>query len=104
MALVLLQVSATWATAASEAKTLKIGALFGVTGFFAVREVPGYNRLKIAADMINEQCGITVDGQEYKIEIVLEDCKSAMDGVTAAGNKLIYYHQYPLPLDIHDSR
>ena len=90
LALVLLQVSATWATAASEAKTLKIGALFSVTGFFAVREVPDYNQLKIAADMINEQGGITVDGQEYKIEIVLEDCKSAMDGVTAAANKLIY--------------
>jgi ABC-type branched-subunit amino acid transport system substrate-binding protein len=90
LALALLLVPATGASAASKAKTLKIGALFSVTGFFSVREVPDYNQAKIAADMINEQGGITIKGQKYMIELVLEDCKTAMDGVTAAANKLIY--------------
>jgi branched-chain amino acid transport system substrate-binding protein len=44
----------------------------------------------IAADIINENGGITVNGQKYNVEIVLEDCKSTMDGVTAAANKLVF--------------
>jgi len=78
------------ASAESDAKTLQIGALLSVTGFFSVREVPDFNQAKIMMEMINEQGGISVKGQKYKIELVLEDCKSTMDGVTAAANKLVY--------------
>lgn len=73
-----------------EAKTLNIGMLLSVTGFFSVREVPDLNQTKIAADIINEQGGITVKGQQYRIELIVEDCKSAMDGVTAAANRVVY--------------
>jgi branched-chain amino acid transport system substrate-binding protein len=71
------------------AKTLQIGALLSMTGFFSVREIPDYNELLICADIINENGGITVNGQKYNIEIVVEDCKSTMDGVTAAATKLV---------------
>jgi branched-chain amino acid transport system substrate-binding protein len=74
----------------SEAKTLNIGMLLSVTGFFSIREVPDLNQTKIAADIINEQGGITVKGQQYKVELFVEDCKSSMDGVTAAANRLVY--------------
>jgi branched-chain amino acid transport system substrate-binding protein len=74
----------------SDAKTLNIGMLLSVTGFFSVREVPDLNQTKIAADIINEQGGITVKGQQYRIELIVEDCKSAMDGVTAAANRVVY--------------
>lgn len=69
-------------------QTLKIGALFSLTGFFSVREIPDYNQALICADIINEQGGITVNGQKYKVEIVAEDCKTTMDGVTAAATRL----------------
>jgi branched-chain amino acid transport system substrate-binding protein len=78
------------ALAKSEAKTLRIGMLLSVTGFFTVREVPDMNQTKFAADMINEQGGITVKGQKYQVELIVEDCKSTMDGVTAAANRLVY--------------
>ena len=71
------------------AKTLQIGALLSMTGFFSVREIPDYNELLICVDIINENGGITVNGQKYNIEIVVEDCKSTMDGVTAAATKLV---------------
>jgi branched-chain amino acid transport system substrate-binding protein len=74
----------------SDAKTLNIGMLLSVTGFFSVREVPDLNQTKIAADIINEQGGITVKGQQYRIELIVEDCKSAMDGVTTAANRVVY--------------
>jgi branched-chain amino acid transport system substrate-binding protein len=76
-------------TPSGEAKTLQIGALLSMTGFLSTREVPDYNELLICRDIINENGGITVNGQKYNIEIVVEDCKSTMDGVTAAATKLV---------------
>lgn len=74
----------------SEVKTLSVGALFAQSGFFSARGVPDFNEAKVAEEMINEQGGITVNGQKYEVELVLEDYKSTMDGVSAATNKLVY--------------
>ena len=74
----------------SEAKTLNIGMLLSVTGFFSAREIPDYNETQIAADLMNEKGGITVSGQKYLVKLILEDCKTTMDGVTAAANRLVY--------------
>jgi branched-chain amino acid transport system substrate-binding protein len=74
----------------SEAKTFNLGMLLSVTGFFSVREVPDLNQTKFAADIINEQGGIKVKGQQYRVELLVEDCKSTMDGVTSAANRLVY--------------
>ena len=41
------------------------------------------NELILFQNMINEKGGIDIKGQKYKIEVVLEDCKSTLDGVTA---------------------
>jgi branched-chain amino acid transport system substrate-binding protein len=71
-------------------KTLQIGGLMGLTGFFTVNDTPDWNEAVIAADVMNEQGGITVNGQAYKVELVVEDIKSAMDGTTAAANRLVY--------------
>jgi branched-chain amino acid transport system substrate-binding protein len=71
-------------------KTLKIGALMSLTGWFVVNDLGGWQAIQTAAEMINDQGGVTVDGQKYNIEVVVEDCKSTMDGVTAAANKLVY--------------
>ena len=79
----------TTSTPTDEAKTLQIGALLSMTGIFSTREIPDYNQLLICADIINSNGGITVNGQKYNIEIVVEDCKSTMDGVTAAATKMV---------------
>lgn len=76
--------------APAETKTLYIGLPLGLTGFFSVREVPDLNQAQICADIINEQGGITVNGEKYVVELVAEDTKSTMDGVTAALNKLVH--------------
>jgi branched-chain amino acid transport system substrate-binding protein len=43
---------------------------------------------QIEADTINQAGGITVNGQRYNIQLVAEDAKSSVDGVTAAAVKL----------------
>jgi branched-chain amino acid transport system substrate-binding protein len=78
------------APAPAETKTLNIGLPLGLSGFFSVREVPDLNQAQICADIINEQGGITVNGQKYTVKLIAEDTKSTMDGVTAALNKLVY--------------
>jgi branched-chain amino acid transport system substrate-binding protein len=73
-----------------EAKTLRIGMILGITGMFSIREIPDLNQAQVCADMINEQGGITVNGDKYMVELVVADTKSTFDGVTAAANKLVY--------------
>ena len=74
-----------------EAKTLQIGGLMSLTGGFSgAHDIPDWSEAQIAAEMINDHGGITVNGQKYLIELVAEDCKSTMDGVTAAANRLVY--------------
>lgn len=76
--------------AAPAAKTLKIGALLSVTGWFTPHDGPDWHEVQIAADMINEKGGINIKGEKYKVELVLEDGKSTLDGVTVAANRLVF--------------
>ena len=70
-------------------KTLKIGALVCLTGWFSSYDIQtGKNEPQLVVDMINERGGIDIKGQKYKIELVPEDCKSTLDGVTAAATSL----------------
>jgi branched-chain amino acid transport system substrate-binding protein len=70
-------------------KTLKIGALVCLTGWFSSYDIQtGKNEPQLVVDMINERGGINIKGQKYKIELVPEDCKSTLDGVTEAATSL----------------
>ena len=75
---------------AAPAKKLTIGMIACLTGFFSVNDVPGAHEAQMTADMINEKGGITVKGQKYEVEVVIEDAKSTLDGVTAAANRLVF--------------
>ena len=76
--------------AAPAAKTLKIGALLCVTGWFTPHDGPDWHEVQVAADMINEKGGVSIKGEKYQIELVLEDGKSTLDGVTSATNRLVF--------------
>ena len=77
-------------TEAAEAKTLKIGGLFGLTGFFSAFDQVQAQEAQITADIINENGGIKVKGQPYNIKLITYDFKSTMDGVSAGANKLVF--------------
>lgn len=77
-------------TEAAEAQTLKIGGLFGLTGFFSGFDQVQAQEAQITADIINEGGGIKVKGQPYNINLIAYDFKSTMDGVAAGANKLIF--------------
>jgi ABC-type branched-subunit amino acid transport system substrate-binding protein len=78
---------------ASQAKTLKIGYLLCLTGWYSVFDAVEEGHVKIVAQMINDRGGLTIQGQKYNIELVGEDGKSSLDGITAGANKLAYDHK-----------
>ena len=75
---------------AAPPKKVAIGMLACLTGFFSGHDVPDFHEVQAVASMINARGGITVKGEKYQVEIVAEDCKSTLDGVTAAANRLIF--------------
>jgi branched-chain amino acid transport system substrate-binding protein len=74
--------------AAQQAKKLKIGGLICLTGWFSSMDIQMGNELLLVQDMINERGGLNIKGQKYEIELDIEDCKSSLDGVTAAATSM----------------
>ncbi len=79
----------TTTVAAGPAGTFKIGLINSVTGMMA----PGLANVSASVPLVeafvNSKGGITVDGQQYLIEIVAEDDMSTQEGAIAAAKKLI---------------
>jgi branched-chain amino acid transport system substrate-binding protein len=71
-------------------KTLKIGFLAGLTGFGSGSLKTISEGAQLAEDWINDQGGITIKGETYLVDVILEDMKGDVDGTVAAANKLIY--------------
>jgi branched-chain amino acid transport system substrate-binding protein len=74
----------------SETKTLTIGEIEPLTGMFGdiFKYVPQGEQL--AKDYINNQGGITVNGQKYTLDITTLDGKDSPDGATSAANELVF--------------
>ena len=70
-------------------KTLQIGALDALTGFMAPGELPMNEGEQLGVEWINDNGGITINGQPYLIELVTEDIKSTGEGMIAAATKLV---------------
>lgn len=82
------------AIASPEVKKFRIGVVAAMTGWYSGYSiVESNNEVLIAADLINERGGITVKGEKYQIELVVEDFKSSLDGITAATNRLVFDKQ-----------
>lgn len=71
-------------------RVLRIGSLMALTGWFVANDGPDWAQTVIAGEILNEHGGINVDGQVYKVELVVEDIKSDFNGTTAAANRLVY--------------
>lgn len=74
-------------------KTLRIGYLLCITGWYSVFDAVEEGDVKLVAQMINDKGGIKIKGETYKIELVGEDGKSTLDGIAAGANKLVYDHK-----------
>lgn len=85
--------------AAPAAGTIKVGALYGVTGGMSSIDGPGLNGFKLAAKQINEAGG--VNGQ--MIEVIAIDGKSDQTATTSAATELIEVHKVVAIGGLNDS-
>jgi branched-chain amino acid transport system substrate-binding protein len=76
--------------AAGEAKTLKIGVLASLSGWFSGYDTAQWEECQAVAEIWNEKGGLNIKGEKYMIKLLVEDNKSMLDGVTASCNKLIF--------------
>lgn len=80
------------ALAAGE-KELKIGGLFCLKGLGSEAETYVAQGSQLAVDWINQKGGLTVNGQKYKLKLIVEDMGGTADGASMAATKLAYdYH------------
>ena len=77
----------------AEAKTLKVGGLFCLTGFGSSSETYIAQGAQLSEEWFNRQGGVTIKGEKYKIKLVIEDMKGTADGAVAAATKLLYDHK-----------
>jgi|GEM_PF-1738742 len=71
------------------AGTIKIGLLLNVTGWFASNDLSNLYESQAFVDVINSQGGWDVDGQKYKLELVISDIQSDFGNVNSAAMYLI---------------
>jgi len=71
-------------------KTLKIGVLASLSGWFSGYDTAQWEECQAVAQIWNERGGLKIKGEQYKIELLVEDNKSTLDGVTASCNKFIF--------------
>ena len=76
-----------------EAKTLKIGAIWTLSGYGSEAEILMKEGAEMCRDWINEKGGITIKGEKYLIELIIEDSKASNDGAVAAAIKLVEQDQ-----------
>jgi len=75
------------------AKILKIGVTAPLTGPSSTAGIPHVRITQLAADWINGKGGVTIKGEKYKIELVIEDEKDTVDTAITAANKLVQFHK-----------
>jgi branched-chain amino acid transport system substrate-binding protein len=76
-------------TTTAQPKTFKIGAIDALTGFMSPGELPMNLGEQVFVQWLNDNGGFNVNGQQYMVELVIEDNKSTAEGSIAAATKLV---------------
>jgi branched-chain amino acid transport system substrate-binding protein len=89
-ALIIVFVVAGVTTSAKASEKLKIGAIWGLSGPGSQLQVIMRDASVLAVEWLNKKGGIKVSGQQYDVELLVEDNKNTADGSAAAATKLVY--------------
>ena len=78
------------APATAAENTLKIGSIWGLSGPGSHLGAIMRDGVELAAEWINKKGGVTVKGEKYKIELLIEDNKNSAEGSASAATKLVH--------------
>jgi len=76
--------------AAAEQKVVKIGTIMPMSGPLGIIGITWNHGYDILADWINEQGGVKIGKDKYKIQFIHEDGKASPEAAAAAANKLVH--------------
>ncbi len=79
----------TTAAPSGEVKTLKFGAIMGLTGPLAIPSMAFMRGWELYADKVNAEGGVKIGADTYKIEVIQEDSKGSAEGASTAASKLV---------------
>jgi len=89
IAVVLALTVACAAPTAPAAKTIKVGAIYSFSGPGSEGEIIAKDAVPIVRDWINDNGGVTINGEKYLIDTIIEDGKGTVEGFVAAATKLV---------------
>ncbi len=75
--------------APAASKTLKIAVMTSLTGMMSAGYKDISESVKPTERFINEKGGVTVNGEKYRVELVVYDDQSSPPGAVAAANKVV---------------
>lgn len=81
--------SSTSAATTGEVKTLKIGTIMPLQGPLSIVGIAFDHSWDIYAEKMNEQGGVKIGDDKYKIEFIHEDSKGSAEGAGVAASKLV---------------
>jgi branched-chain amino acid transport system substrate-binding protein len=71
-------------------KTLEVGIPADLSGPFAAAEIHVRDGALMGIEMVNEKGGVTVKGEKYLLEGIVEDTKGTSEGAQAAAERLVH--------------
>ena len=83
-------------TPAQAQNTIRIGAMFSLSGVFAQVDVGGSQGVEMAVDEINRKGGIKIGGVANKVELVMEDVRSLVPATITATERLVRDQKVPV--------
>ncbi len=79
----------TAATSGGTDKVIKIGVMAPLTGMSSAAGIPHQRMTEICADWINQNGGVKINGESYKIQLVVVDEGETPDSGVTAATKLV---------------
>lgn len=73
-------------------ETIKVGAIFSLTGKLTLLGIPGATAVRLAFKDINDRGGVSVAGKHYKFDLVMRDDRGIPAEAVSAAVELITKH------------
>jgi branched-chain amino acid transport system substrate-binding protein len=74
----------------ADSDSIKIGAMGGYSGRYAMWSIPMTRGIELMANKINSEGGIRVGGKTHSFELIWSDDKTNVEAAVAQVNKLVY--------------
>jgi branched-chain amino acid transport system substrate-binding protein len=77
-------------TSTSLVRRFRIGLMLDLTGYLSAYGLAMRDNVQLMKNRLNNEGGLTIKGQKYSIETIIENDQSTLEGASAAANRLVF--------------